>query len=56
METLETTIKVGDETILIFRHGVNDYSIGYVKADCSLRGTLMEIINDLNQNYPDIIL
>ncbi len=45
-ESLELTIKKPNETIFIFRHGVNDYSIGFDEADYSLRGSLLDIVNE----------
>lgn len=42
-------MKVGKETIEIWRFGKNDYAINYFDADYSLRGTLTDILTDLEE-------
>ena len=49
MGTLETTIKIGSETIEIWRWGLNDYSVNFINGDCSVRGSLASIIMEIEE-------
>ena len=49
METLETIIKIGSETIEIWRWGLNDYSVNFINGDCSVRGTLADIVIEIEE-------
>ena len=39
------------DTVLIHRYGVNDYSVTYKNGDCSTRGTLMDILQDMDEYF-----
>jgi len=50
-ETKETTIYFADgELADIFRHGDNDYSIYFHNGDCSVRGSWLEIANEIEKH------
>lgn len=51
MGTLETTLKFEDETIEIWRYGRNDYSVNFINADCSVRGTLLQVMDEITAVY-----
>lgn len=44
---LETTIRLENETIDILRWGPNDYSAEFYNADCSVRGTMIQIMAEI---------
>ena len=51
-------IKLNEETITIYHHGPNDFSLCYNIEDCSLRGTLEDVKQDLKSylmSYADKI-
>lgn len=54
METLEKTFRVGNKTIEIWRHGVNDYTVNF-DWEASVRGTLMEVMEELFSVYGEEI-
>ena len=49
--TLEMILKNETEEIMIWRFGVNDYSAEFINAECSVRGTLKEIMEEISENY-----
>lgn len=51
MGILETTIRLDGETINIYRFGTNDYSAEFEMADCSVRGTLLDIMMEISAAY-----
>lgn len=36
-----------NEKIIVTRHGVDDYSVYFTAADCSVRGTYKEIMQEI---------
>lgn len=53
-ETKETTIIFANgEVADIFRHGTDDYSIYLHNGDCSVRGSYLDIIEEIKEteNY-----
>lgn len=54
METLEKTFRVGNETIEIWRYGVDDYAVNF-DWEASVRGTLMEVMEELFSVYGEEI-
>jgi len=50
-ETKETTIYfINGEMADVFRHGNNDYSIYFHNGDCSVRGSWLEIVNEIEKH------
>lgn len=50
-ETKETTIYfINGEMADVFRHGDNDYSIYFHNGDCSVRGSWLEIANEIEKH------
>jgi len=49
----EETIKsfYVEDTIVIHRYGVNDYSVYYKDGDCSVRGTFIDILSDIDDYF-----
>lgn len=47
----ETTLRFENETVDIYRWGPNDYSAEFHMADCSVRGTLLQIMQELSAAY-----
>ena len=45
--------KDGIEMAAITREGKNDYSVYFAKSDCSVRGTLMDIIREVAKRFVD---
>lgn len=39
------------KTIEIWRWGDNDYSVEFIDDDCSVRGTLLEVMQELDDAY-----
>ena len=40
-----------EDTIVVHRYGVNDYSVYYKNGDCSTRGTFIDILNDMDDYF-----
>ena len=55
METLEKVINLSDETLEIWRFGVDDYAVNFVNGECSIRGTLIEVMNEVFGMYAEEI-
>ena len=53
--TLEARYEARSEEITdaieIYRHGKNDYEVYYCNADCSVRGTLAEVMEELYSTF-----
>ena len=47
LATLETKLSDGKETIEIWRYGNNDYAAYFHNADCSVRGTFLEVMAEI---------
>jgi hypothetical protein len=43
--------KVEDETITLIQYGSNDYSADFHKAECSVRGTLLDVMKEINEAF-----
>lgn len=43
--------KVEDETITLVQYGSNDYSADFHKAMCSVRGTLLDVMKEINEAF-----
>lgn len=43
--------KVGNETIEIWQYGLDDYSAYFVQADCSVRGSLLQVMQEINETF-----
>ena len=48
---LEMVLKFHDETIEIRRYGKNDYSADFITGDCSVRGTLLDVMKEITAIY-----
>ena len=55
METLEKVINLSNETLEIWRFGVDDYAVNFINGDCSIRGTLIEVMNEVFGMYAEEI-
>jgi hypothetical protein len=44
-------MQIDDELIEIWQYGTNDFSVHYITSDYSIRGTLMEVLADLQETY-----
>lgn len=55
MGTLEKTMHLGGETQEIWRFGVDDYAVNFIEQDCSVRGTLMEVMGEIFEVYAEEI-
>lgn len=55
METLEKVINLSNETLEIWRFGVDDYAVNFINGECSIRGTLMEVMNEVFGMYAEEI-
>lgn len=51
MGTLVDKLMIGTEYIEIWQFGLNDFSVNYVTSEASVRGTLLEVMADLNNSY-----
>ena len=51
MATLVEQLQIGKELIEIWQYGPNDFSVNYITSEASVRGTLMEVMADLNNAY-----
>lgn len=47
--TLESIIRSDNELIIIQRWGQNDYDVYFSESDCSVRGTLLEVIQEIER-------
>lgn len=47
--TLESIMLVNNEVILVHRWGQNDYDVYFSESDCSVRGTLLEVISEIER-------
>lgn len=59
MATLEARFRVenddtGVETMEVWRAGKNDYWVNFLNAECSVRGTLMDVMNEIYSIYEDV--
>lgn len=52
--TKETVFSVGNETIVIERFGKNDYSVYLTNGDYSVRGTLLDVITEIQKGGFDL--
>lgn len=54
-ETLEARYEARGEDIIdvieIWRFGKNDYAVNFINADCSVRGTLAEVMEELFSTF-----
>lgn len=54
-ETLEARFKAQDngfvEQIEIWRFGKNDYAVNFIENECSVRGTLAEVMDEIYSVY-----
>lgn len=48
---VEAIWKAGDETITLTKFGTDDYSVYFHNADCSVRGTLLEVMQEINEAF-----
>lgn len=48
---VEAIYKAGNETITITKFGPNDYNVYFHNADCSVRGTLLEVMQEINEAF-----
>ena len=48
---IEAIWKTGDETITLTKFGPNDYDVHFHNADCSVRGTLLEVMQEVNEAF-----
>ena len=55
METLEKVINLSNETLEIWRFGVDDYAVNFINGECSIRGTLIEVMNEVFGMYAEEI-
>ncbi len=49
--TLEAVWKVGDDQIQIWRGGRNDYWAYFANGDCSVRGTMLDVMTEISAIY-----
>lgn len=48
---VEAIYKAGKETITIVSFGPNDYSANFHNANCSVRGTLLDVWKEINEAF-----
>lgn len=48
---VEAIYKAGDETITLVKFGPDDYGISFHNADCSVRGTLLDVWKEINEAF-----
>lgn len=51
----ECRLNIGGHELVIERFGKNDYSVYFVEWDCSVRGTLPEVLAEICDNFGDRI-
>lgn len=51
LPTRESVLLMGGETVEIWRYGVDDYSANYIQSDCSTRGTLAQVLEEIIEAY-----
>lgn len=51
MGTLVDKLMIGTEYIEIWQFGLNDFAVNYITSDASVRGTLLEVMADLNNSF-----
>lgn len=51
MPQLIDTLQIDDEVIEIWQYGINDFAVNYITSKHSIRGTLMEVLADLQETY-----
>ena len=39
------------ETIEIWRYGINDYAVNFINGDCSVRGSLKDVIEEIINSF-----
>jgi hypothetical protein len=58
MATLEAKLiahgETMDETIEIWRAHKNDYWANFLNSECSVRGTLFDVMNEIYSIYEDV--
>ena len=54
MGTLEARLTADGEIMEIWRAGVNDYWVNFTNGDCSVRGTLVEVMNEIYSTFEDV--
>ena len=52
--TKETGFSIGNETIVIERFGKNDYAVYLTNSDYSVRGTLLEVLTEIQKGGFDL--
>ena len=52
--TKETGFSIGNETIVIERFGKNDYAVYLTNSDYSVRGTLLEVLTEIQNGGFDL--
>ncbi len=54
-ETLEVRFETRGSDIVdvieVWRFGKNDYAVNFINADCSVRGTLAEVMDELYSTF-----
>ena len=51
MTALVDKLQVGDEHIEIWQYGANDFAVFYRTSNTSCRGTLLQVMQDLNKCF-----
>lgn len=52
IEALYATYKIGDVEVMdLWEHGKNDWSVFFHNADCSVRGTLLDVIQEISRAF-----
>jgi hypothetical protein len=53
--TLETKLMASDGEIMeVWRAGKNDYWVNFIMGECSVRGTLAQVMNEIYSIYEDV--
>lgn len=51
MDRRVATYRVGAEIIEIWCHKANDFSVYFFNADCSVRGTLLDVMREIDNAF-----
>lgn len=54
MGTLEARLTADGEVMEIWRAGKNDYWVNFQNANCSVRGTLVQVMNEIYSAFEDV--
>ena len=46
-----TRWKTDNELIILEQFGPNDFAVYFDNADCSVRGTLLEVMQEINETF-----